>query len=60
MIVNLEPKERDLLVDELEHTAIPQIRELIASGSLRKKSREELKDDEVVLKTMLEKLKKAA
>jgi hypothetical protein len=33
---------------------------LIASGSMRKKSREELKEDEVVLKTMLEKLKMAA
>jgi hypothetical protein len=60
MIVNLDKKERDLLVEELEHTAIPQIRELIASGSMRKKSREELKEDEVVLKTMLEKLKMAA
>ena len=60
MIVNLEQKERDILVDELEHTAIPQIRELIASGSLRKKSREELKEEEVVLKGMVEKLKKAA
>ncbi len=60
MIVNLDKKERDLLVEELEHTTIPQLRELIASGSMRKKSREELKEDEVVLKTMLEKLKKAA
>jgi hypothetical protein len=60
MIVDLDKKERDLLVEELEQTAIPQIRELIASGSMRKKSRDELKEDEVVLKTMLEKLKKAA
>ena len=59
MIVNLEKKERDMLVDELEHTAIPQIRELVASG-MRKKSRDELKEDEVVLKTVLEKLKLAA
>ena len=60
MIIDLDKKERDLLVEELEHTTIPQIRELIASGSLRKKSREELKEDEIVLKTMVEKLKKAA
>ncbi len=60
MIVNLEKKERDLLVTELEGTTIPQIRELIASGSMRKKSRDELKEDEVVLKTLLEKLKMAA
>ncbi len=60
MIVNLEKKERDILVAELEETTIPQIRELIASGSMRKKSRDEMKEDEVVLKTLLEKLKKAA
>ncbi len=60
MMVNLEKKERDLLVTELEETAIPQIRELIASGSMRKKSRDELKQDEDALKTLLEKLKKAA
>ncbi len=60
MLVNLERKERDLLVTELEGTTIPQIRELIASGSMRKKSRDELKQDEDVLKALLEKLKKAA
>jgi hypothetical protein len=60
MIVNLEKKEQELLVAELEETAIPQIRELIASGSMRKKSRDEMKTDEIVLKTLLEKLKKAA
>ncbi len=59
MIVNLEPKERDLLVEELEETTIPQLRELVASG-MRKKSRDELKEDEVLLKAVLEKLKKAA
>ena len=59
MIVNLEIKERDLLVTELEETTIPQIRELVASG-MRKKNRDELKEDEAVLKTVLEKLKKAA
>lgn len=59
MNINLEKKERDLLVTELEETTIPQIRELVASG-MRKKSRDELKEDEVVLKTVLEKLKMAA
>jgi hypothetical protein len=60
MIVNLDKKERDLIVDELEHTALPQIRELIASGSMRKKSRDELKVDEKDLNMLIEKLKKAA
>ena len=60
MIINLEKKERDLLVTELEKTAIPQLRELIASGSMRKESRDEMKEEEVVLKTLVEKLKKAA
>jgi hypothetical protein len=59
MIINLEKKERDLLITELEETTIPQIRELVASG-MRKKNRDELKEDEVVLKTVLDKLKKAA
>ncbi len=60
MIVNLDTKERDMLVEELEHTTIPQLRELIASGSMRKKSRDELKEDEVALNTLVEKLRKAA
>lgn len=59
MNVNLEKKERDLLVVELEGTTIPHLRELIASG-LRKKSRDELKEDEVSFKRVLDKLKKAA
>ncbi len=59
MIVNLEKRERDLLIHELEETTIPQIRELVASG-MRKISRDELKEDEAVLKTVLEKLKMAA
>jgi len=59
MIVNLEKKERDLLVTELEESAIPELRELIASG-LRKDDRDELKQDEAALKTVLEKLKMAA
>jgi len=59
MIVNLEKKERDLLVTELEETTIPEIRVLIASG-MRKNNRDELKQDEVALKNILEKLKMAA
>ncbi len=59
MIINLEKRERDLLVNELEKTAIPELRELIASG-LRKDDRDELKQDEAALKTVLEKLKMAA
>ena len=59
MIVNLEKRERDLLVTELEETTIPQIRELVASG-MRKNNRDELKIDEEALKNVLEKLKKAA
>ena len=59
MIINLDTRERDLLVQELEETAIPQIRELVASG-MRKNNRDELKLDEAILKTVLEKLKMAA
>lgn len=59
MIVNQEKKERDLLVEGLEETTIPQLRELVASG-MRKVNRDELQEDEIVLKTALEKLKKAA
>jgi hypothetical protein len=59
MIVDLEKRERDLLITELEDTTIPQLRELVASG-MRKENRDELKEDEVVLKTVLDKLKKAA
>jgi hypothetical protein len=59
MVVNLDKNERDLLVTELEHAAIPDIRVLIASG-MRKNSREELKQEEAALKSVLEKLKMAA
>lgn len=59
MVVDLEKKEVDLLVKELEHATIPNLREFIASG-LRKEHREELKQDEVALKHILEKLKMAA
>ncbi len=60
MMIDLNAKEKDLLVKELEKTTIPDIRVLIASGSLRKISRDELKEEEVVLKGLLEKLKLAA
>jgi hypothetical protein len=59
MVINLDKRELELLIDELEKTTIPQIRELVASG-MRKISRDELKEDEAVLKGMLEKLKMAA
>ena len=59
MVVNLEKKEVDLLVTELEHATIPNLREFIASG-LRKEHRDELKQDEVILKHLVEKLKMAA
>lgn len=60
MMIDLNAKEKELLVTELEKTAIPDIRMLIASGSMRKRSRDELKEEEVVLKDLLNKLKLAA
>ena len=59
MIINLEKKELDLLITELEKTTIPELRVLIAS-KMRKKSRDEMKQDEAMLKNVLEKLKMAA
>lgn len=59
MIVNLEKKERDLLVTELEKSIIPELRGIIAS-KMRKVDRDELKEDEAALKNVLEKLKMAA
>ncbi len=60
MMIDLNAKEKELLVTELEKTAIPDLRILIASGSMRKRSRDELKEEEVVLKDLLNKLKLAA
>ncbi len=60
MMIDLNAKEKELLVTELEKTAIPDLRILIASGSMRKSSRDELKQEEVVLKDLLAKLKLAA
>jgi len=59
MIVNLNNKEKELLITELEETTIPELRGVIASG-MRKNLRDELKEDEIVLKGLLEKLKIAA
>ena len=59
MIINIEKRERDLLVTELEKTTIPELRALIASG-LKKDDRDVLKQDESALKSVLEKLKMAA
>jgi hypothetical protein len=58
-VVNLEKKERDLLVTELEKSTIPELRVLITSG-MRKELRDELKQDVAALKSVLEKLKMAA
>ncbi len=60
MMIDLNAKEKELLVAELEKTTIPDLRVLIASGSMRKSSRDELKQEETVLKDLLEKLKLAA
>ncbi len=59
MMVDLNAKEKELLIAELEKSTIPDLRVLIAS-KMRKNSREELKQDEVILKGLLDKLKKAA
>ena len=59
MNVNLNLKEKDLLITELEETTIPELRGMIASG-MKKELRDELKQDEEVLKGILEKLRIAA
>ncbi len=59
MMVDLNAKEKELLIAELEKSTIPDLRVLIAS-KLRKNSRDEMKEDEAVLKGLLDKLKKAA
>lgn len=59
MNVNLNMKEKELLVHELEETTIPELRVMIASG-MKKELRDELKQNEEVLKGVLEKLKLAA
>jgi len=59
MVVNIDKTERDLLINELEESTIPDLRFMIASG-MRKDLRDELKRDEVALKSLLTKLKAAA
>jgi hypothetical protein len=59
MNVNLNVKEKELLITELEETTIPELRGMIASG-MKKELRDELKQDEEVLKGLVEKLKIAA
>ncbi len=59
MVVNIDKTELDLLVNELEGSTIPDLRFMIASG-MRKNLRDELKKDEVALKSLLLKLKTAA
>lgn len=62
MIIDLNKKERDLLVTELEKSIIPELRGIIVSGMrMRKTDRDDLKkEDEAALKNVLEKLKMAA
>ena len=59
MIVNLDTQEKELLVNELEVSIIPELRGEISSGG-RKEYRDILKRDEVVFKSLLNKLKMAA
>lgn len=62
MIIDMNKKERDLLVTELEKSIIPELRGIVASGMrMRKTDQDDLKkEDEVALKNVLEKLKMAA
>ncbi|HTG02130.1 MAG TPA: hypothetical protein VK654_16225 [Nitrospirota bacterium] len=59
MVINLEPKEKELLIDELELNIIPELRAEVSSGG-RKVFRDALKKDEEVFKELLVKLKMAA
>ncbi len=62
MIIDLNKKERDLLVTELEKSIIPEVRGIIVSKiRMRKTDRDDLKkEDEAALENVLEKLKMAA
>ncbi len=62
MIIDLNKKERALLVTELEKSIIPEVRGIIVSKiRMRKTDRDDLKkEDEAALKNVLEKLKMAA
>jgi hypothetical protein len=59
MVVELNPKERDLLITQLEIMIIPELRCEIASG-MPKALSDELKQEKAVLTKILEKLKTAA
>jgi len=59
MVVELNPKERDLLVIQLEVMIIPELRCEIASG-VPKELSDELKQEKALLTQILEKLKTAA
>ncbi len=59
MVIDLNTKERELLISELEKNIIPELRAEVTSGG-RKSFRDVLKKDEEVFKGLLEKLKMAA
>jgi hypothetical protein len=59
MVVELNPKERDLLITQLEIMIIPELRCEIASG-MPKTLSDELKQEKAALTKILEKLKAAA
>jgi hypothetical protein len=59
MVIELNPKEIDLLVTQLEVMIIPELRCEIASG-MPKALSDELKREKVALTQILEKLKAAA
>lgn len=59
MIVDMDKRELDILINELEKTSIPELRTLIVSD-MRKALRDELKQDELALRELVEKLKAAA
>lgn len=58
MKVELKPREKELLITELEHI-IPELGGVIASG-VRKDLRDEMKKERDMLRDILEKLKMAA
>jgi len=59
MIIELNDKERDLLVQQIEVMILPELRCQIGSR-VRKELRDEMKHEKVVLTQILVKLKGAA
>jgi len=59
MMIELNDKERELLVQQIEVMILPELRCQIGSR-VRKELRDELKHEKVVLTQILEKLKKVA